>query len=129
MKALIITLGMMFLSVTANAATLLTAHKSPGFEINPTEATLTVDDSGAVILETLELRTGIKKVELIAAFSPRVISEISREISSIDAAELLIDENEGEPMCTDIPGYSVEAMISGQSKTIYHAHSCHTFTL
>lgn len=129
------TLVTLALLLTANLAqasdmqNLVEARRSPGFERDPQTKILRVREDGVMTLEVIKHRQNKKEVKSLGRLSNEGVKQIASQLQGIAKDAELIDEDAGKPMCTDIPGFSVSALVEGEQKEIYRSASCHHYRL
>lgn len=116
-------------AASANAAVLVKAQRMPGFEMNPESRVFTLDTSGRMILVVHSYRTNQDQTIELGTLSRYSVDKIDQGIKAIPADAKLVDNKEGQPMCTDTPSYSTSVLKDGRSVEIYRSGGCHEWNL
>jgi hypothetical protein len=130
LKHVVFLSGILFYTASAaNASTILVATRTPGFVANPTVRILTVDSSGTMTLQTRDLRTGTFSLESLADLTPSMMDRIRADLEGIDLSTPLVDQQQGQPMCTDLPSVTVSAVYGAHQIEIKREAGCHEWDL
>lgn len=131
MKTIVTLALVLFANVAqaSNPAILIEAQRFPGFERNPQNKVLRVDSAGTMTLEIHHRRENRKEVQKLGRLTADGVKKIQEQLSSIAKDSQLVDENAGQPMCTDIPSFSTKVLVEGELKEISRSASCHHWSL
>lgn len=117
---------------SANLATadiLVKATRMPGYEINPESSVLTIDTSGEVKTLVHNYRANEDRVVQVAILSAQTIERIEAEILALPANDELVDQQAGQPLCTDTDSYVTSVSKDGKEVATYRSESCHEWLL
>lgn len=121
----------LFMSISAHAAEELVKYEyNAGFSIRPGSETVTLTADGKVILKSkyLNRQTGQYEttVAVVARLNPDRVTAIKGLLPQIKESDL-INQNEGEPMCTDAPSSQLRVVEGNRNVTFGRYASCHTW--
>jgi hypothetical protein len=108
---------------------MISAHQSPGFVMNPQDRDLTIYTNGQISLTIHDYRSNSSKTVELGQLSKDALAKIAADIAAIPASAKLVDDKEGQPMCTDTPSTSVSVRRADHQLEIYRDGSCHEWHL
>ena len=101
-----------------------------GFSPHPMNTVITISGNGRVTSVTTNLDGSVVSRRSVAVLATSVIARMADLGRQLDGQ--MIDENAGEPMCTDAPSMSysfVESRANGGQQTAFFRRSgCHDFS-
>lgn len=99
--------------------------QNSGFSPRPSIRTMFIDVTGRVIEHVQDLRSQKSTVTEVAQLSSASLQNLKKKMATIPADSKMIDENDGEPRCTDAPSSTLSIRIENQDKPIYRTEGCH----
>jgi len=112
-------------AIAADSKILLKYKMSVGFSPDPSVMTLTVDNKGKVLSVVERMRSQKTTRMEIAQLSNAVVENLKKQLATVPSETKLVDDREGEPVCSDALVATIVASVKGQEVQIYESSGCH----
>lgn len=113
--------------VTANtfAADLLRFEKKAGFEMHPTNVTVSLTTDGQILKTVTRLQENIASVVSIGALTSETMRLVKNKMKAVNQTALYADDQADQPMCMDAPSYLYRMKAGKKYLNLKLESNCH----